>query len=160
MTDDRSARPITTGKRKLEMRALIAALLLAIPTTVQARNESASRTSAAVQAAPIHQLRIYELNSEKRDVFHARFRDHALRIMKRHGFNVVAMWETASPKGPEFAYLLEWPNEDAMRTAWQAFLRDREWSDIKAATRARDGSIMGAIQDRVMRATSYSPTLK
>lgn len=70
------------------------------------------------------------------------------------------MWETSSADVPEFAYLLGWKDEAAMKLAWAAFMADREWSDIKAVTRARDGSIMGRIEDRVMRLTDYSSTLE
>jgi len=59
----------------------------------------------------IHQLRIYEIFDQNKDAFHARFRDHAARIMRRHGFQIVAMWEAKSEKGTEFVYLLRWPNE-------------------------------------------------
>jgi hypothetical protein len=41
----------------------------------------------------IHQLRIYEIFEHNKAAFHARFRDHAARIMARHGFQIVAMWE-------------------------------------------------------------------
>lgn len=115
--------------------------------------------AARASAAPVHQLRIYELNPAKTDVFHTRFRDHAARIMKRHGFRIVAMWEASSPNGPEFVYLLEWPDEAAMKAGWAAFMADREWSDIKAATRERHGAIMGGIKDRTLRLTDYSAPL-
>ena len=141
-------------------RLLALATLLVFSSAAHASIEAAERAVATTIATPIHQLRIYELNPAKSSIFHARFRDHATRIMKRHGFKVLAMWETASVKGPEFAYLLEWQDEGQMRSAWAAFLTDREWSDIKAATRARDGSIMGGIEDRIMRTMSYSPVLK
>lgn len=129
---------------RLVVLALAAALLL--PAT-------------PASAAPVHQLRIYELDPAKTEVFHARFRDHAARIMKRHGFRIVAMWEASSPKGPEFVYLLEWPDEAAMKAGWAAFMADKEWSDIKAATRQRHGAIMGGIEDRTLRLTDYSPPL-
>lgn len=116
--------------------------------------------AAAASAAPVHQLRIYELDPAKTEVFHARFRDHAARIMKRHGFKIIAMWEASSPKGPEFVYLLEWPDEAAMKASWAAFMADREWSDIKAATRERHGAIMGGIEDRTLRLTDYSAPLR
>ena len=41
----------------------------------------------------IQQLRIYEIFEGNKAAFHTRFRDHAQRIMKRHGFDIVAMWE-------------------------------------------------------------------
>ena len=114
---------------------------------------------AAVAAAPVHQLRIYELNPSKTAVFHARFRDHASRIMARHGFRILAMWETQGEKGPEFAYLLEWPDAATMKARWAAFLADTEWSAIKADTRERHGAIMGGIHERVLMPTPYSPAL-
>jgi heme-degrading monooxygenase HmoA len=130
--------------RRVAVLALAAALLL---------------PASAAGAAPVHQLRIYELDPAKTEVFHARFRDHAARIMKRHGFRIVAMWEASSPKGPEFVYLLEWPDEAAMKAGWAAFMADKEWSDIKAATRQRHGAIMGGIEDRTLRLTDYSAPL-
>jgi hypothetical protein len=34
---------------------------------------------------PVHQLRIYEIFEASKAAFHARFRDHAARIMRREG---------------------------------------------------------------------------
>jgi hypothetical protein len=44
-------------------------------------------------ATPVHQLRIYEIFDHNKQAFHERFRDHAMRIMKKYDFNIVAMWE-------------------------------------------------------------------
>ena len=43
---------------------------------------------------PVHQLRIYEIPKENKQVFLYRFRDHALRIMKKYGFTIVSIWES------------------------------------------------------------------
>jgi heme-degrading monooxygenase HmoA len=102
----------------------------------------------------IHQLRIYEIFETNKDGFHARFRDHAARIMKRHGF--IAMWEAKTEARTEFVYLLRWPDEQTKTAAWTAFMADQEWEDIKKATRDR-GSLVGRIEDRVLVATDYSP---
>jgi hypothetical protein len=53
----------------------------------------------------IHQLRIYDIFQTNKDAFHARFRDHAARIMTRYGFDIVAMWEAKRPERTEFVYL-------------------------------------------------------
>jgi hypothetical protein len=37
----------------------------------------------------IQQLRIYEIFENNKAAFHARFRDHAARIMQRYGFRHV-----------------------------------------------------------------------
>lgn len=39
----------------------------------------------------IHQLRLYEIFGHNKIAFHARFRNHATRIMQKYGFNIVAM---------------------------------------------------------------------
>jgi heme-degrading monooxygenase HmoA len=104
----------------------------------------------------IHQLRIYEIFEANKAAFHARFRDHAARIMKRHGFDIVAMWETERAERTEFVYLLRWPDEQAKARAWTEFMADPEWDDIKKATRDR-GALVGDIQDRALLLTDYSP---
>jgi hypothetical protein len=56
--------------------------------------------------AMIQQLRIYEIFEKNKAAFHARFRDHAARIMRtRYDFRIVAMWETQFGDRTEFAYL-------------------------------------------------------
>ena len=106
----------------------------------------------------IQQLRIYEIFEKNKAAFHARFRDHAARIMQtRYGFRIVAMWETRFDDRTEFAYLLEWPNEAAKTAAWSAFMADAEWSDIKRVTHAEHGLMVGQIEDRLLVPTDYSP---
>jgi hypothetical protein len=107
----------------------------------------------------IHQLRIYEIFEPNKAAFHRRFRDHAARIMQRYGFRIVAMWEAAGAQRTEFVYILEWPDEAAKTEAWAAFMRDEEWAGIKRVTAAEHGSLVGAIEDRLLRPTDYSPRL-
>ncbi len=108
----------------------------------------------------IHQLRIYEIFDHNKAAFHARFRDHAQRIMQRYGFRILAMWETRHDGRTEFVYLLVWPDEVTMRAAWAAFLADAEWQGIKRATNAEHGDLVGAITERVLIPTDYAPALQ
>jgi hypothetical protein len=106
----------------------------------------------------IQQLRIYEIFEKNKAAFHARFRDHAARIMRtRYGFRIVAMWETKFGDRTEFVYLLEWPDEATRTAAWAAFMADAEWSEIKRVTSAEHGVMVGEIEDRVLRPLDYSP---
>jgi heme-degrading monooxygenase HmoA len=104
----------------------------------------------------IHQLRIYEIFEHNKAAFHARFRDHAARIMRGYGFQIVAMWEAKTDARTEFVYLLRWPDEQAKNKAWAAFMADHEWDEIKRATRG-EGALVGNIEDRVLVLTDYSP---
>lgn len=98
----------------------------------------------------IHQLRIYEIFEQNKAAFHARFRDHAARLMRSYGFEIIGMWETTTDRRTEFVYLLVWPDEATMRSAWAGFMADEEWKRIKRATSAQYGDLVGAIEDRVL----------
>lgn len=125
--------------------ALTAAAAFAIPAP------------ATEQPTMIEQLRIYEIFDGNKDAFHARFRDHAARIMKTHGFDIAAMWEAKGKDRTEFVYVLRWPDEATMHERWARFMQDAEWSKIKDSSAAEHGRMVGAIEERVMQRTSYSP---
>ena len=107
----------------------------------------------------IHQLRVYEIFEHNKHAFHERFRDHAARIMRRYGFRIAAMWEATTEGRTEFVYLLEWPDEEAKRGAWARFMADEEWKEIKRVTSAQHGDLVGAIEDRLLVPTAYSPAI-
>jgi hypothetical protein len=139
--------------------AAMGAVLLSRPGIAAARAEQTSNPAPAGRANMIHQLRIYEIFEHNKAAFHARFRDHAVRIMKRHNFNILTMWEARTGERTEFVYLLEWPDEAAMTERWASFMADQEWSDIKERTAAEHGKLVGEIQSRVLHRTDYSPQL-
>jgi heme-degrading monooxygenase HmoA len=105
----------------------------------------------------IHQLRIYEIFDDTKNAFHARFHDHAARIMRHYGFRIVAMWEAKTERRTEFVYLLEWPDERTKTNAWAAFMEDSELAQIKRSTSAQSGALVGEIEDRLLIPTDYSP---
>jgi hypothetical protein len=88
---------------------------------------------------------IFETNKR---AFHARFRDHAARIMRTYGFQIAAMWEARSG---------EKPDEAAKIAAWSAFTADTEWAEIKRTTSAKHGALIGGIEDRILVPLDYSP---
>jgi hypothetical protein len=105
----------------------------------------------------IQQLRIYEIFERNKAAFHARFRDHAMRIMRKFGFEFVAMWEAKTDRRTEFVYLLMWPDVATKEAAWNEFRADEEWKEIKRATAAEHGDLVGEIEDRVLTPTAHSP---
>src|SRR6266480_6773622 len=105
----------------------------------------------------IHQLRIYEIFDANKEAFHDRFRDHAMRIMAKYDFKIVATWESKKDSRTEFVYLLEWPDKETMADRWEKFLSDEEWIKIKKETAEMYGPLVGEIQDRTLYLTDYSP---
>lgn len=114
----------------------------------------------SVQKEPIHQLRIYEIFEGNKQAFHERFRDHAARIMAKYDFKIVAMWESKTNERTEFVYLLEWPDVETMKERWSRFMADREWAEVKKKTAAAHGQLVGTIEERVLRLTSYSSPIE
>ena len=116
-----------------------------------------SLASAGDQRNVIHQLRIYEIFDNNKKAFHDRFRDHAMRIMAKYDFKIVATWESKKDNRTEFIYPLELPDKQTMTDRWEKFLRDQEWIKIKKETGEINGPLVGEIQDRTLYLTDYSP---
>ena len=116
-----------------------------------------SLASAGEPQNVIHQLRIYEIFDNNKKAFHDRFRDHAMRIMAKYDFKVVATWKSKKDNRTEFVYLLEWPDKETMTDRWKKFLQDQEWIQIKKETGEGNGPLVGEIQDRTLYLTDYSP---
>lgn len=105
----------------------------------------------------IQQLRVYEIFDDNKQAFHDRFRDHAMRIMESYGFEFLSIWEASTEDRTEFVYLVEWPDEHTMNQAWEGFMEDQEWRDIKKVTGAEHGRLVGEIREKVLIPTAYTP---
>src|SRR5262249_56350797 len=92
-------------------RILIALLMIFMLSVIVSQH---SLASGGEQQNVIHQLRIYEIFDGNKKAFHDRFRDHAMRIMAKYGFNIVATWETKNGNRTEFVYLLLSPAKETM----------------------------------------------
>lgn len=114
-------------------------------------------TAKAQNRTPIYQLRIYEIFENNKKEFHERFRDHAMRIMKKYNFKIISIYESKAEKKTEFVYLLEWKDESTMKKAWEDFRKDQEWIDVKKQYTAKYGDVVGNIEDRVLTKLDYSP---
>jgi NIPSNAP len=132
-------------------------IVLTVILTVGVIVPQGSLSQVAEQQSVIHQLRIYEIFDSNKKAFHDRFRDHAMRIMVKYGFKIVAAWESKKDNRTEFVYLLEWPDKETMADRWEKFLRDQEWIKIKKETGEIYGPLVGEIQDRTLYLTDYSP---
>lgn len=115
------------------------------------------KSQTAATGSPVYQLRIYEIFESNKNQFHERFRDQAMRIMKKYNFKITSIWESKSDKKTEFVYFLEWPDETTMKKAWEGFKSDQEWIAIKKEFTAKYGDVVGNIEDRILTKTDYSP---
>jgi hypothetical protein len=142
------------GPTAQKYRILIASIVI---LTVSVILPQRSLASAGEPQKVIHQLRIYEIFDNNKKAFHDRFRDHAMRIMAKYDFKIVATWECKKDNRTEFIYLLEWPDKETITDRWKKFLQDQEWIRIKKETGEINGPLVGGIQDRTLYLTDYSP---
>jgi hypothetical protein len=136
--------------------------LIVLTTSASAKTNASESDRFICQGndSSLQQLRIYEINRANRDAFHQRFQDHALRIMQRHGFSVVDMWESDTGEKLQFVYVLSWPDRATMDARWKAFLADEEWIEIKRRTAAESGELVREANGQPLVRVSYSPACK
>ena len=135
-------------------RILIASIVI---LTVGVIVPQRSTLRAGEQQSVIHQLRIYEIFDSNKQAFPDRFRDHAVRIMAKYDFKIVATWKSKKDGRTEFVYLLEWPDKETIADRQEKFLWDEESIKIKKETAEMYGALVDEIQDRTLYLTDYSP---
>lgn len=107
------------------------------------------------------ELRIYDINPANRGPFHARFRNHAARLMKKHGFTITDAWEGYNGDKLQLVYILDWPDQATKDAKWKEFRADPEWIKVKDASVAEHGDLMLApSHGQPMTRLTYSPACK
>lgn len=80
--------------------------------------------------------------------------------MKKYGFNIGSIWESALEGKTEFVYLLELKDESTMKMALQGFMIDQEWKEIKVQVAKLHGDFVNNIEDRTLKLAGFSPEKK
>ncbi len=130
---------------------------------VAGRSNHPDTIAAAAVAQPegsgtVFELRTYTANEGKLDALQARFRDHTIKLFKRHGIRSIGYWVPEDPPLAQHTliYILEHPSREAAKKNWEEFRSDPEWQKVKAESEA-SGSIVSKVDSVYMRAANYSP---
>jgi len=106
----------------------------------------------------LYELRIYRcMPGRKADVM-ARFRDHTMRLFKKHGIEVTGFWETAVGEVDELVYICRFASWDAREAAWAAFGADPAWQKAREDSH-KTGMIVEHIRTALLKATDFSPAV-
>ena len=128
------------------------------PPTVQSAPTQAPSPSLAKNSR-CFELRTYYAAPGKLEELHARFRNHTMKLFKKHGMEVVGFWgPTDKEKGSEntLVYILAFPSREARAKSWSAFRGDPEWQAV-AKESEKNGKLTEKIDSVIMMATDYSP---
>ena len=123
------------------------------PATTQAPSPSLAKSSRCFE------LRTYYAAPGKLEDLHARFRNHTLKLFKKHGMEVVGFWgPTDKEKGSEntLVYILAFPSREARDKSWSAFRGDPDWQAV-AKESEKNGKLVEKIDSVIMMAADYSP---
>ena len=154
---------------------LLALCFVACATVIaaaQTNNAAPAAPSAQTPPAPVlapspslakdsrcYELRTYVAAPGKLEDLHARFRNHTIKLFKKHGMEVVGFWgPTDKDKGSEdtLVYLMAYPSRAARDAAWKAFQADPDWQKARAESE-RNGKLTAKVESVMLASTDYAP---
>lgn len=102
----------------------------------------------------VFELRTYTTPAGKLPDLLSRFRDHTLKLFKKHGMTNVAYW-TVNGKEDTLIYILAHPSEEDGKKAFEAFRADPVW--VKARDESeKNGKLTTKVESVYMKATDFS----
>lgn len=109
----------------------------------------------------VFELRTYTCpDRSKQSALCRRFRDHTMKLFKKHGMTNLVYWETADDDRM-LIYLLAHKSEAAAKESFAAFRQDPDWlAAKKASEEAAGGSLTekeNGVVSEFLEATDYSP---
>ena len=120
-------------------------------------------SAAAQDSKPgpqVFELRTYTAQEGKFDALKTRFRDHTVRLFKKHGMTQIGYWTpTEEPKSKNtLIYLLAFPNAEAREKSWAAFRADPEWRKaLEESEKANGGKLTERTEFVILTPTDFSP---
>jgi NIPSNAP protein len=113
-----------------------------------------------VQAASSHvfEFRTYTAEPGKLEALNARFRDHTMRIFKKHDMTSVGYFTPQDDplSNNTLMYILEFPNREAAKKSWEEFRNDPEWKKVAAESEA-NGKLVNKVVSVFADPNGYSP---
>ena len=113
---------------------------------------------AHAQGGRVFELRTYTAPDGKLADLHARFRDHTMRIFKKHGIeNIVYFAPQDAPLSQNtLIYVISHDSREQAKKNWAAFQADPEWVKVAADSQV-NGRIVSKVESVFLDATDYSP---
>ena len=105
----------------------------------------------------VFELRTYTCYEGKLDALKTRFRDHTIRIFKKHGMESVGYWvpQDGERSNNTLIYILAHPSRQAATKNWADFAADPEWKKVAAESEA-NGKIVQKVESVFMEPTEFS----
>ncbi len=134
----------------------LGSIALAVAATISV--QSAIGDAKKEQSSLVYELRTYTTFPGKLPALHARFRDHTMRIFKKHGIQNIIYWTPTDEKLKDntLVYVIAHKSEAAASASWNAFRKDPDWQKAYKDSQ-KDGKIVMKVTKQYLAPTDYSP---
>src|SRR6476660_4110414 len=110
----------------------------------------------AFAKGPVYELRTYTAADGKLEALKARFRDHTIRIFKKHGMESIGYWVPENEgKDTTLIYIIAHKSRAQADENWKEFRNDPEWKKVAADSEA-NGKIVDKVISVYMDPTDFS----
>jgi hypothetical protein len=109
----------------------------------------------------LFEMRTYTTAPGKLEALHARFQQHACRLLERHGMVNIGYWIPMDEPAASNTLLFVIAHKDrgSRETGWKGLIADPEWQAVFKASEAQ-GRLVEKVEVRLLRATDYSPAIQ
>ena len=105
----------------------------------------------------VFELRTYTCYEGKLEALKTRFRDHTIRIFKKHGMESVGYWvpQDGERSKNTLIYILAHPSREAATKNWAEFQADPEWQKVNTESQV-NGRIVSKVESTFMDPLDFS----
>ena len=105
----------------------------------------------------IYEYRVYEAVAGKLENVQARFRDHTVALLEKHGAKNIGYWTSeVGDYNDRLIYILAFESLEQRQHAWAGFRADPEWHKVRDESE-KDGPIVARVMNTILKPTDYSP---
>lgn len=105
----------------------------------------------------IYELRSYTVETGKMEDLKARFRDHTLRLYKKHGIKPIAFFTPLIAEASnKLIFILEFKDFAHREAANAAFGADPEWQKAFEDSH-KNGILVTSVENKILAPTDFSP---
>ena len=113
--------------------------------------------TAVMAFARVYELRTYTAADGKLEALKARFRDHTIRIFKKHGIESIGYWvpQDGERSKNTLIYIVAHPSREEATKNWADFAADPEWKKVAAESEA-NGKLVLKVESVFMDPAEFS----
>ena len=105
----------------------------------------------------IYEYRVYEAMPGRMGDLQARFRDHTMAILQRHGIKIVGFWTpSVGDFNDRLIYMLGFEDVAQREKAWADVGADPEFGRVIAESE-KQGRLVARIRNTLLQPTDFSP---